>query len=61
MAKPGSPLRKTAQHLLNVWMMEPRPERRLEAVRLNLPARTRAWEGAYMGACGEAAESAGEG
>ena len=49
MAKPGSPLRKTAQHLLNVWMMEPRPERRLEAVRLNLPARTRAWEGGLHG------------
>ena len=44
LANPSSHLRRTGQHLLNVWRMDPAPAQRLEAVLAELPARTRAWE-----------------
>ena len=44
LANPSSHLRRTGQHLLNVWQMERDPVQRMEAVRAALPARTRAWE-----------------
>ena len=44
LAKPSSHLRKTAQHLLNVWRTDPNPVRHLESIRPELPVRTREWE-----------------
>ena len=44
LANPSSHLRRTGQHLLNVWRTDPRPVQRMEAVLAELPARTRAWE-----------------
>ena len=44
LANPSSHLRRTGQHLLNVWRMDPQPVQRMEAVRAQLPAQTRAWE-----------------
>ena len=44
LANPSSHLRRTGQHLLNVWQMDPQPVKRMEAVLAELPTRTRAWE-----------------
>ena len=44
LANPSSHLRRTGQHLLNVWQMDPQPVQRMEAVLARLPGRTRAWE-----------------
>ena len=44
LANPSSQLRRTGQHLLNVWQMDPQPVQRMEAVLAGLPTRTRAWE-----------------
>ena len=44
LANPSSHLRRTGQHLLNVWQMDPQPVQRMEAVLAELPVRTRAWE-----------------
>ena len=41
LANPSSHLRRTGQHLLNVWQMEPQPIQRLEAVLAALPEQTR--------------------
>ena len=47
LANPSSHLRRTGQHLLNVWRLDPQPGRRLEAVLAKLPAQTRSWELAH--------------
>lgn len=44
LAEPSSHLRRTGQHLLNVWRMDPHPVQRMESVRAELPGQTRAWE-----------------
>ena len=44
LANPSSHLRRTGQHLLNVWQMDPQPVQRMEAVLARLPGGTRAWE-----------------
>ena len=47
LANPSSHLRRTGQHLLNVWQMEPQPIQRLETVLAALPEQTRSWESAH--------------
>ena len=51
LAKPSSHLRRTGQHLLNVWQMDPQPVQRIEAVAAGLPVRTRAWELEHPARC----------